>query len=217
MLEERNTRTGFFEPELFRAVLRSLPEDLKAVFEVAYVTGWRVKSEILTRPWDHVDFKAGWLRLESGESKNAEGRMFPLTPDLRAALQRQRTGTDATQKGHGSDRSVRLPPQGAADQVIPPRVADGLQSGRMPRPHSARLPAHSRQELGASWRPALGRPEDGRPQDGKHLPPLAIVSESDLRDSAEKIQALRDQQRRPARGRLGTDSGAGGARRRASS
>src|SRR5262249_28725356 len=98
-----------------RAVLRNLPEDLKAVFEVAYVTGWRVKSEILTRLWDHVDFKAGWLRLESGESKNAEGRMFPLTPALRAALQRQRAGTDATQKGHGSDRSVRLPPQWAAD------------------------------------------------------------------------------------------------------
>ena len=60
--------------------------DLKAVFEVAYITGWRVKSEILTRRWAHVDFLSGWLRLEPGETKNHEGRQFPLTPDLRAAL-----------------------------------------------------------------------------------------------------------------------------------
>ena len=39
-----------------------------------YITGWRVKSEILTRQWAHVDFHSGWLRLEPGETKNAEGR-----------------------------------------------------------------------------------------------------------------------------------------------
>lgn len=57
---------------------------------VAYVTGWRIYSEFLTRRWSHVDFNTGWLRLEPEEMKNGEGRMFPLTPGLRAVLERQR-------------------------------------------------------------------------------------------------------------------------------
>src|SRR6266404_4754826 len=51
LLREHNTRTGFFEEPEFRAVVKHLPEDLRALFEVAYLTGWRVKSELLTRQW----------------------------------------------------------------------------------------------------------------------------------------------------------------------
>jgi len=61
-----------------------------------YITGWRVKSEILTRQWAHVDFHSGWLR--PGETKNAEGRQFPLTPALRAVLERQRERTLVVEK-----------------------------------------------------------------------------------------------------------------------
>jgi integrase len=101
MLREHNTRTGFFEEPEFRAVVKHLPEDLRALFEVAYLTGWRVKSELLTRQWAHVDFRNGWLRLEPGETKNDEGRMFPLTPMLRAVLERQRERTEALQRSTG--------------------------------------------------------------------------------------------------------------------
>jgi integrase len=101
LLRERNTRTGFFEEPEFRAVVNYLPEDLRALFEVAYLTGWRVKSELLTRQWAHVDFRNGWLRLEPGETKNDEGRMFPLTPILRAVLERQRERTEAFQRSTG--------------------------------------------------------------------------------------------------------------------
>jgi hypothetical protein len=45
-----------------------------------------------------VDFQSGWLRLEPGETKNAEGRQFPLTPALRAVLERQRARTLAVEK-----------------------------------------------------------------------------------------------------------------------
>jgi len=38
-------------------------------------------------------FKAGWLRLEPGETKNGEGRMFSLTPGLRAVLEQPRGAT----------------------------------------------------------------------------------------------------------------------------
>jgi integrase len=98
LLQEHNARTGFFERDECDAVLAHLPDDLQTVFTVAYLTGWRVKSEILTRQWAHVDFQSGWLRLEPGETKNAEGRQFPLTPALRAVLQRQRTRTLAVEK-----------------------------------------------------------------------------------------------------------------------
>ena len=87
MLREANARKGFFEPEEFAAVLAHLPNHLKPVFTTAYITGWRVKSEILTRQRCHVDLKAGWLRLEPGETKNGDGRQFPVTPALRQILE----------------------------------------------------------------------------------------------------------------------------------
>jgi integrase len=55
---------------------------------VAYLTGWRLPSELFTRQWRHIDFASGWLRLEPGETKNRDGRMFPLTPELRGVLER---------------------------------------------------------------------------------------------------------------------------------
>jgi integrase len=75
MLHVSNARKGFFEREQYEAVLRHLPDYLKPVAAVAYITGWRTKSEILTRQWRHVDFDAGWLGLDPGETKNGEGRV----------------------------------------------------------------------------------------------------------------------------------------------
>jgi integrase len=90
MLRESAPRKGFFEPGHLEQLLSHLPEPVRPVIQVAYVTGWRLKSEILTRRWQHVDLEAGWLRLDPGETKNGDGRMFPLTPELATALTRQR-------------------------------------------------------------------------------------------------------------------------------
>ena len=98
LLQEDNIRKGFFEPAQCQAVLRHLPDDLKPVVEVAYITGWRVPSEVLTRQWQHVDFDNGWLRLEPGETKNRKGRNFPMTERLRAVLQDQRERTSALER-----------------------------------------------------------------------------------------------------------------------
>jgi integrase len=81
---------GFFERDQYEAVLSHLPEFLRPVASVAYITGWRTKSELLTRQWRHVDFANGWLRLEPGESKNGDARNFPFTPELRTVLEAQR-------------------------------------------------------------------------------------------------------------------------------
>jgi integrase len=89
LLHEDNARTGFFEPEQFAAVLNALPRYLRAVIQTAYITGWRVPSEILTRQRHHVDLDSGWLRLDPGETKNGQGRNCPLTAELFGILEAQ--------------------------------------------------------------------------------------------------------------------------------
>lgn len=98
LLREANARRGFFEPEAFAAVVAHLPAPEALVVEVAYVTGWRVASEILTRQWRHVDLKAGWIRLDPGETKSGDGRQFPLTPRLQQLLEAQRAATQALER-----------------------------------------------------------------------------------------------------------------------
>lgn len=92
-LEVRNARKGFFERADLDAILRHLQPYLQPLMLCYYVTGWR-KNEMLSRQWRHVDFEGGWLRLEPEETKTREGRQFPLVPELRDALERQRAYTD---------------------------------------------------------------------------------------------------------------------------
>jgi site-specific recombinase XerD len=97
-LQLDNARKGFFEGEQLDAILTHTPEHLRPVLETAFVTGWRVHAEILTRQKHHVDLKNGWLRLDPGESKNRAGRMFPLTPKLREILAKQLAKTETLEK-----------------------------------------------------------------------------------------------------------------------
>jgi integrase len=101
MLHVDNARQGFFEPEQYRSVVNHLADYLKPVATVGYITGWRVRSELLTRQWRHVDFANGWIRLEPGESKNREGRAFPFTPGLKAALEAERERVRAIERRRG--------------------------------------------------------------------------------------------------------------------
>ena len=87
MLEERNTRKGFFELEMLHAVLAHLAEPLRPMIEFAYITGWRIPSELLTLEWRQIDFKAGEVRLDPETTKNREARVFPMTDDMRSLLE----------------------------------------------------------------------------------------------------------------------------------
>jgi integrase len=78
MLKENNTRRGFFERNKFEAVRSTLPDHLQPVVTFAYVTGWRIPSEVLKLQWPQVDFLAGEIRLYAGTTKNDDGRVFPL-------------------------------------------------------------------------------------------------------------------------------------------
>ena len=101
-LKENNARKGFFERAQFEAVRAALPAYLQPLLTIAYITGWRIKSELLPMEWRQVDFKARTLRLEPGTTKNDEGREFPFTQELEAALLAQRAHTDTVQKKQGA-------------------------------------------------------------------------------------------------------------------
>lgn len=90
MLAENDVRKGFFEQDQFLALLPWLPEHVKPVVRFAYLTGWRTRSEILTLQWKQVDFRAGEIRLDPGTTKNKEGRVFPMTQELRALLEEEK-------------------------------------------------------------------------------------------------------------------------------
>ena len=87
MLRENNVRTGFFEPEQYASVLAHLNEDVRPVIEFAYLTGWRIASEVLPLQWRQVDFAAGEVRLDPGTTKNSEGRTVFMTGQLRRLLE----------------------------------------------------------------------------------------------------------------------------------
>lgn len=74
MLREGNAREGFFERGQFEAMRRHLRPELRGLVNVAYITGWRVPSEVLPLQWRQVDFKGGMVRLDPGTTKNREGR-----------------------------------------------------------------------------------------------------------------------------------------------
>jgi integrase len=89
MLQEDNVRTGFFEPQQFEAVLAHLPAPIRLVITFAYLTGWRLKSEVLPLQWRQVDWQGRVVRLEPGSTKNGDGRMYPFTAALEALLKAQ--------------------------------------------------------------------------------------------------------------------------------
>jgi integrase len=100
-LKVKNTRTGFFERSEFEGILPHIPAAVRPALEVAYITGWRLRSELLTRQLRHVDFSAGWLRLDPHEAKNDEGREFPLINELHRVLEAQRARVTALEQRLG--------------------------------------------------------------------------------------------------------------------
>jgi integrase len=98
MLQERNVRQGFFDEAMFAAVCAKLPVAIQPVVQFAYVTGWRIQSEILPLEWRHIDQKAGEARLEPGTTKNQAGRVFPFTDTLRALVDAQWRQHEALQQ-----------------------------------------------------------------------------------------------------------------------
>jgi integrase len=101
MLKENNVRTGFFEPAQLSSVLMHLPTEIRPVIEFAAITGWRIMAEVLPLQWRQVDFAGGEVRLDAGTTKNDDGRVFPMTTEIRRLLEAQHTEHERLKKaGH---------------------------------------------------------------------------------------------------------------------
>jgi integrase len=87
--KEAAPRQGFFEVEHFEAVRRRLPEDLQVAASIAYTFGWRTQSEVMTLDRRHLDLEAGTIRLDPGTTKNDEGRVVYMTPELKRQVTAQ--------------------------------------------------------------------------------------------------------------------------------
>jgi integrase len=88
-LTEAKPREGFFERGQFEAIKKHLRADLQVAVSVAYSLGWRLQSEVLTLKRSQVDLGACTIRLEPGTTKNDDGRLVYLIPELVTLLQAQ--------------------------------------------------------------------------------------------------------------------------------
>ncbi|HEX2480944.1 MAG TPA: tyrosine-type recombinase/integrase [Methylomirabilota bacterium] len=84
--KEGAPREGFFEREQYEAVRQHLPADLQLATAIAYTYGWRTQSEVLILERRQLDLEAGTLRLDPGQTKNDDGRLVYLTPELKTLL-----------------------------------------------------------------------------------------------------------------------------------
>ena len=73
MLRENNVRVGFFEHDQYLALIQRLPAELRPVVTFAYLTGWRIRSEILPLQWRQVDMKACIVRLGCRYNQERKG------------------------------------------------------------------------------------------------------------------------------------------------
>jgi len=195
MLKEDNVRKGFFEYPEYQAFLDHLPTYLQPVMETAYITGWRIKSEILTRLKIHLDMSEGWLRLDTGETKNGEGRQFPLIPELRRVMEDQLARTRELERNTGRiipwlfhrdgqpikdfryvwDKAKEL-------AAVPDRIPHdfrrtavrNLERAGVPRSVAMKLVGHKTESMYRRY---------------------AIVEESDMKEAAEKLAALQKARR----------------------
>lgn len=187
-LRERNARQGFFEKEQHEAIKRHLPEYLRTLCDVAYITGWR-RSELLRLQWKQVDFEARTMRLEPGETKNGEARTYPFNSELQSLLTAQRDKTKAMQQTQGSiipwvfhNKGSRIGGYNSAWRSA--RRAAGCPDRIF---HDYRRTAY-RNLIRAGAVEAAARKLVG--WRGREMPDrYNIVSEKDLRDATTKLQA----------------------------
>lgn len=189
ILSVENARQGFFEPADMERLLSHVREEIRGMLRFAYLTGWRIPSEVLPLRWDQVDFAAGVVRLEPRTTKNGEGRTFPLDvlPALAEVLRSQRAYTDVWETAEG--RAIPWVFHRAGRQVKDFRDAweracakAGL-AGRIP--HDFRRSAVRNLERAGVSR-SVAMKLTGHKTEAVYRR-YAIVSESDLREGVAKL------------------------------
>jgi integrase len=189
LLPENNVRKGFAEAGQVETVCKRLSADVADVVRFGFLTGWR-RTEILELRWAQVDWTGGFVRLEPGTTKNREGRAFPITPALRAVLERRQDLTRRCERAqariiplvfHRSGdpiHSFRRSWADACDKAGVPGLlfhdlrrsaVRNLERAGIPRSVAMKLTGHKTESVYRRY---------------------AIVAEADLREAGIKLAAL---------------------------
>jgi integrase len=189
-LKEPPPRRGFFERDQFEAVRRHLPAALKPVVTTAYITGWRVRSEILPMQWRQVDLATETIRLDPGTTKNDEGRLFVMTPELKATLAAQWAETDALQRETGQTIPSVFHRDGKLIKSFRRAWLLACKQAGVPGriPHDFRRTAVRNLERAGIARSVAMKMVGHRTESIYRR--YAIVSEGDLREAAKKLAAI---------------------------
>ncbi len=153
------------------------------------------KDELLSRRWRHVDFTNGWRRLEPGETKNGEGRQFPLVPRLRVVLEAQAERRRAIEKRTDRIVDALFFHHEGRREGEPIREFKRAWKSTCRRAGCPDLLFHDFRRTAARNLVRAGVAEPVAMKLTGHLTPsvfkrYAIVDESMLREGAEKLSAL---------------------------
>ncbi len=85
--DPQNTRDRVLTEEEWSKLYQVAKPHLRPVLLTAYQLGQRL-SEIVGLTWDRIDLKRGFITLRSQDTKTKKPRQVPMTPDVKATLQR---------------------------------------------------------------------------------------------------------------------------------
>jgi integrase len=89
MVKPNNVRTGFIDVAGYLTILSELPNSLKPLFAGGFHWGCRV-GELESITWPQVDLDDEFIALESGATKNGEGRGLPIYGEMKKWLTEQK-------------------------------------------------------------------------------------------------------------------------------
>ena len=190
-LREADPRAGFVTREQFATVRKQLPEELQVATAVAFTFGWR-KREVFDLKKPQYDAKSGTLRLDPGKTKNREGRLIRLTPDLHAMLEAQAERVRALEKK--LERVIpwlfpHLDGAYAGERIVDPRKAWAAACDAAGHPsllmHDLRRSAVRNMEQAAVPR-SVAMKLTGHKTEAVYRR-YTIVSDADLAKAAERI------------------------------
>lgn len=201
----RRKRTNTVREDELPLLIAGMPEHWRRFFLIADELGWRARSELRTRQWQHVSFVGGWVHLDAESSKTREARVFPFTARLRALLEDQREWVSGVEQ-----RTARVVPwvcpredgrqlggYGKVWKTACKRAGFGKIEGRtgpwssVKVAHDIRRAAQNRWEnigVGSGVRQAMS----GHSSPSTFHDYYEVTSLDDLKRAAERIDAARE-------------------------
>jgi integrase len=122
ILKEDNVRKGFINQEQYEKILPHMPDQLRALFVVAWHTGMRL-GELREIRWDWVDLDAEEIRIPPERTKNKKGRTVPIIGEMITALQLQKINSEGDWAGvplvfHYHGKMIGQNPKGWKKAVV---------------------------------------------------------------------------------------------------